>query len=60
MHKEDIFNNDGGRILEQAAQRGGGYLIPGNIQVQVGCGCEQPDLFLDFPAHCRGVGLDDL
>jgi len=32
----------------------------GNIQGQVGWGSEQPDLIQDVPAHCRGVGLDDL
>ena len=34
--------------------------IPGNIQGQVGQGSEQLDLAKDVPAHCRGVGLDDL
>ena len=32
--------------------------IPGNIPGQVGQGSEQPDLVVDVPAHCRGVGLD--
>ncbi|KAK4819228.1 LOW QUALITY PROTEIN: hypothetical protein QYF61_027058 [Mycteria americana] len=27
---------------------------------QVGQGSEQPDLVEDVPAHCRGIGLDDL
>ena len=27
---------------------------------QVGRGSEQPDAVEDVPAHCRGVGLDDL
>ncbi|KAK4822678.1 hypothetical protein QYF61_019547 [Mycteria americana] len=40
--------------------RGGRCPIPGNIQGQVGRGSEQPDLVEDVPAHCRGVGLDDL
>jgi len=31
-----------------------------NIQGQVGQGSEQPDVAEDVPAHCRGVGLDDL
>ncbi|KAK4832544.1 hypothetical protein QYF61_023876 [Mycteria americana] len=32
--------------------RGGKCPIPGNIQVQVGQGSEQPDLVEDVPAHC--------
>jgi len=42
------------------AQRGSGGPIPGNLQGQVGWGSEQPGLVEDVPAHCRGVGLDDL
>jgi len=34
--------------------------IPGNMHSQTGRGSEQPDLVEDVPAHCRGVGLDDL
>jgi len=34
--------------------------IPRNIQGQVGKGSEQPDLVEDIPAHCTGIGLDDL
>ena len=37
------------------AQRGGGCLIPVDIQRQAGLGSEQPDL--GVPVHCRGVGL---
>jgi len=49
-----------GRTLEEAAQRGSGGPIPGNIQGRVGWGSEKPDLVSGVPAHCRGVGLDDL
>jgi len=31
-----------------------------NVEGRVGWGSEQPDLVVDVPAHCRGVGLDDL
>jgi len=55
-----MFYDDSGETLEQAAQRGGRCLIPGNIQNQAGWCSEQPGLFEDVPAHCRGVGLDDL
>jgi len=41
-------------------QRGSGGPIPGNIPAQVGRGSEQPDPVEDSPAHCRGLGLDDL
>ena len=49
-----------GKTLEQVAQRGGRCPIPGNVHGPVGWGSEQPDLVEDVPAHCRGVGLDDL
>ena len=50
----------GGPTLEWVAQRGSGGPIAGNIQGQVGRGSEQPGVLQDVPAHCRGVGLDDL
>jgi len=46
--------------MEQVALRSSGGSIPGNIQSQVGQDSEQPGLVEDIPAHCRGVGLDDL
>ena len=46
--------------MEQAAHRGGRCPIPGNIQGQVGQGSEQPGVVEYVPAHCRGVGLNDL
>jgi len=58
--KEEIFYNEGGETLEQIAQRGGRCPIPGNIQGLVGQGSEYTDAVEDVPAHCRGVGLDDL
>jgi len=47
-YKESVFYNKGDEVLEQVAQS------PGDIQP------EQPDLAVDVPVHCRGVGLDDL
>jgi len=58
--RKTLFHNEGGEALAQVAQRGGGCPIPGNIQGQAGRGSEQPGLVEDVPAHCRGVGLDDL
>ena len=55
-----MFYNEGGETLEQVAQRGGRCPMPGNIQGQVGRGSKQTDLVEDVPAHCRGVGLDDV
>ena len=45
---------------KRVVQRGSGGPIPGNIPGQVGRGSEQPGLVENIPAHCRGVGLDDL
>ncbi|KAK4812030.1 hypothetical protein QYF61_025021 [Mycteria americana] len=58
LDKEEIFYD--GETLEQVAQRCSGGPIPGNVQGQIGQGCEQPDLLEDVPAHCRVVGLVDL
>jgi len=59
-YKEEILYCETGEALEQVAQRGGRCPIPGNIQGQAGRGSEQPGLGEDVPAHCRGVGLDDI
>jgi len=32
----------------------------GDIQGQAGQGSEHPDLAVDVPVHCRGVGLEGL
>lgn len=37
--------------LEQAAQRGGMFSVPGNTQVQTEPGSEQPDLAVDDFVH---------
>ena len=58
--EEEIFYNNVGEALAQIAQRGGGCPIPGDIQGQHGWGSEQHNLVVGVPAHCRGVGLDDL
>ena len=55
-----IFYGKGGETLGQNAQRSSEGPIAGNIQGQAGCGSEQPGLVEDVPAHCRGVGLDEL
>jgi len=53
-------NKQGGETLERAAHRRGQCPIPGNIPGQAGWGSEQPAPVEDVPAHCRGIGLDDL
>jgi len=50
--RKKFFTVRGGETLEQVAQRGSGGSIPGNIQVQVGQGFEQPGLGEDVSAHC--------
>jgi len=42
-------------VHAQVAQRCGRCPVPGDIQCQAGPGSERP-----VPAHCRGVGPDDL
>jgi len=58
--RKKFFYDEGGETLGQIAQRGSGGPIPGNIQGQARCGSEQPGLVEDIPAHCRGVGRNDL
>ena len=57
---ELIFHWEGGKALEQAAQRCCGCPIPGGIQDQVQWGHGQlifvPDLVVGNPAHSRSVG----
>ena len=58
--RKKFFYNEGGETLEQVAQRGNGGPIPGNIQGHIGWGSEQRGLVEKVPAHCRGIGLNDL
>lgn len=51
------FYNEGGEMLADVTQRGSGCPIPANMEGQVG---QDSDLVEDVPAHCRGVGLNDL
>ena len=59
-HEEEVFYNQGGEALEQAAQRGGGCLVLGDIQGQAGPDSWQLDLAVGVPVHCQEVGRDDL
>ena len=52
--------NEGGKTLEQVAQRGCGCPLSGSIQGQAGWSCEQPGLVEHDLANSRGVKLDDL
>lgn len=58
--RKRVFYFEGGGIPEQAAQRGEGCPIPGNIQVRAGWGSQQCDLTESAPADSRGTGLGDL
>jgi len=58
--RRKFFHTVGGDTLEQVAQGGCRWPIPGGIQGQAGCGSGQPGLVVDGPAHSRGrVKLDD-
>ena len=59
-YKEKVFYNRSGEALAQVAQGGGGCRVPGDNQGQAGWVSKQPDVAIDNPVHCRGVGLDDL
>jgi len=59
-YKEEIFYSEGGETLELVAQEGGRCPVPENIQCQVGRRSEQPGLDEYVPAHCRGIGLEEL
>ena len=56
----EVLYYESGEELEQAAQRGCGFPVPGDIHSQAGRGPGQPDLVLNVevgsPAYVRGVG----
>jgi len=58
-YKEEVFYRDGGEALAQVAQRCGGCPVPGDTQGQSGRALST-DGAVGVPAHCRGVGRDDL
>ena len=58
--RKKIFHDKSSEEQEQVAQRCDGYSIPGNIQSWAGWDSEQPDLVVDVPVHCKGVGLEGL
>jgi len=61
---EEIPYSEGGKALEQVAQRSCGCPIPGNIQDQVGWAPRQPDIVPDLvggnPTRSTELELDDL
>ena len=56
----EVLHRESGEVLEQAAQSGCGYSIPGGVQGQAGWGPGQPalvpDLEVSWPACGREVG----
>jgi len=54
---EKVFYSEGGKALEQTAQKCGGCPVPGDFQGKAQTG---PDLTVDVPVCCGGVGLDGL
>lgn len=59
-YNREVFCDKDTEALEQVDQRGGGSPDPRGIQGKAGWDPEEPDLAVDGPVHCRGVGLDDL
>lgn len=51
IHLIEQIHSAQSRPLEQAAQRGGGCSIPGDMQGQDGQGSKQPDLAVVFSAE---------
>ena len=51
-----VFFNSSGKALEQVDEIGDCPILEESGKT----GSEQPDLSVDDPVHCRGVGLDDL
>jgi len=45
---------EGGEALERVAQ---GCPVHGDFQGKAGSGSGRPDLSVDVPVHCRGVGF---
>jgi len=54
-HKKELLYNEGGKALEQVAQRSCGCPLPGSVQGQGGQRFEQPGLVEGVPAHGRWV-----
>lgn len=52
--------DEGGKTLEQVAQRSGRWSILKHIQGQVGWTLERSELAENVPGHCRRVELSDL
>ena len=55
--RKKSFTVEGGEVLEEFAQRYGGFPIFGDFQGEAGPG---PGVAVDASVHCRGVGLGDL
>lgn len=56
---QESFYNNGGGTLERTGYPERRH-ISEKSQDQVGQDPEQPGIIKYFPAHCRGVGQDDL
>jgi len=54
------FYSEGSEAQEQATQRDDGCPISGHFECKAGPSPWQPDLVVNVPVHCRGVGLGDL
>lgn len=48
------------RLWNRLSREVADALLLGDIQGQAGSGSDCPDLTVDVPVHCKGVGLDCL
>jgi len=55
-YKKEIHYCEGGKALDEVAQRSCGCPLPGSIQGQVGCISEQRGLVESLPVRGRGSG----
>jgi len=59
-YKKEIHYCEGGKALDEVAQRSCGCPLPGSVQGQVGSGSEEPGLVEGVPAYGRELELDGL
>lgn len=57
LDEEEIFYSEGGETLKQFAQRSCTCHLPGDIQKQIGCGPEKPDLMDGNPVYRSMFGI---
>jgi len=58
----EVWKTESASTEEEEWEEGSpeGPTAAGHLQSEAGSGYGQPDLAVDVPVHCRGVGIDDL